>query len=386
MRIIIDVERFHFDDFERDGQKHCYARIRGRTAAGEPVTALLWDADAVNINRALNNLTPDGLELADVSLAVQLDGGYKSRVRKGTGGRAFHERVFYVDESGFQILTGPAAELRRQRAQGATVFAAASALADGGDYAAAFAALAGFVRSFARLDEVSEAALQADAAVPDGGHGGEHPASGARDSAAAPPGSGPEAEILGDSAAPDSGAVEDTASGLPASDGAGSDPAKELAADNGGEAGPAPVSGRASGEECAADAGTAAVPAAVDVPVSDAAFDEAPAHESPEEAAAREFGVTPATPPSAAATAAPEHDPLDGPQAAAAPRHAAGPRAGLRGGFGAPRGLPPRGPAAVTPPAQPDVAAPPPADKAAPAPAQRVGGNSRPFAGAFGRR
>ena len=165
MRIIIDVESFFLDDYERDGRRHNYARLKGRTSEGEVVPALVWNADAVNMDRALKNLTPDGLDLRDVNLAIQLEGNYRTRTRK-SGSRTFPERSFYVDEGGYQILTGPAAELRTQRVRGAEAYQAAATLAETGDHKAAFERLSAFVRSFARVDVEPSLAVPFSPSVP----------------------------------------------------------------------------------------------------------------------------------------------------------------------------------------------------------------------------
>jgi len=151
---IVTVEAYRFGTFEqqRNGEVHqdYRAQIRGRTSYGALVRAVLWNADALAIDAEFRRLTPEGVTPADMRFVVEMDGEERSRMRR-VDGREFSERTFNVSQGRFVVLTGPAQDLHRARAEAAAVHSRATRLASAGDFEGAFRELNAYVADFSRV-------------------------------------------------------------------------------------------------------------------------------------------------------------------------------------------------------------------------------------------
>jgi hypothetical protein len=151
---IVTVEAYRFGTFgqQRNGEVHqgYRAQIRGRTSYGALVRAVLWNADALAIDAEFRRLTPEGVTPADMRFVVEMDGEERSRMRR-VDGREFSERTFNVSQGRFVVLTGPAQELHRARAEAAAVHSRATRLASAGDFEGAFRELNAYVADFSRV-------------------------------------------------------------------------------------------------------------------------------------------------------------------------------------------------------------------------------------------
>lgn len=154
MKMIVKLQDIRFASFPIKGgttEGH-FARMRGVDALGKKtLPAVAWNTDAIKINREINGLLPEGMEVSDLNLFVELTGEQQVKVFTKNG-REFSKTEFKVAKDGARILTGPGAELQAARFDATAAAVGAEALAHEGRPEEAYALLAKFAATFARLD------------------------------------------------------------------------------------------------------------------------------------------------------------------------------------------------------------------------------------------
>ncbi len=153
MKKIITIESYRFGEFNRknkDGGESVghYARIWGRVSTGRMWAVVLWDSEAVSLNRQLEDVTPTGASIENMNFVVEVHGEIKQKLvsnNKASSEKSepalVRQSYFQVEKNGFQLLMGPAQELHWTRVSAAIADKAAEKSAEHGDFKKAYETL-----------------------------------------------------------------------------------------------------------------------------------------------------------------------------------------------------------------------------------------------------
>lgn len=165
MKLILTVDTF------KSGEKNgiAWASASGIDAAGRRARAAFWDPRegdgrkrATAMIDQMDRAIPDGQDVTDIRPIVECFGSWRDRplYREGKpitrGGQPVKERYFEV--ASFNILSGPALELRRTKQRASEVVDAVSAALEAGDTAKAAETALEFLRLFSGrpADEIED--------------------------------------------------------------------------------------------------------------------------------------------------------------------------------------------------------------------------------------
>lgn len=151
MKQIVCIERFvfgHYDAKAQDGkeEKRPYARIYGLDGSNRKVVALAYGSTAKSLDREIDALLPEGQDVSDARLFVEMTGEVVKPESQPDKGR---KRDPYFKVRSFSLPTGPALENRIMRHAAARASLRAREAAEKGDFEAAFAHLDSLARAIA---------------------------------------------------------------------------------------------------------------------------------------------------------------------------------------------------------------------------------------------
>jgi hypothetical protein len=179
MKTVLHVEDFRDGEKQRDNGPLAWARLVGRDRGGRFITCVAFAETATRLAGDLDRITPEGMLLSQLNLAVEIEGKLeeKPRVRGDTpvlraSGQPVVDRTLKI--SRYAILSGPTLELAHLGRQAAAAEAEAArllGLAEGAtfdeirDAAGAAGPAAGAL--LAALDFVHRASAAAEPAAPE---------------------------------------------------------------------------------------------------------------------------------------------------------------------------------------------------------------------------
>lgn len=131
-----------------------FASLYGETASGAKIKAMFWGRKAEVVAREIDNLVPEGVELRDVKLPIEVFG--REKMGRPNPKKPGSTAQPYIDVDRFNILTGPAMELHRGRAEAMAVLREAEALSEGFNYDEAYVKLREFVARLAGADSTED--------------------------------------------------------------------------------------------------------------------------------------------------------------------------------------------------------------------------------------
>jgi len=193
MKAIIEIKRTRADE----GKTGPWLRLAGRDHRGKNVNAVVFGPKATALTKELLDLVPEGEEIANRRLLIELVGQFKDGqfVRDG---RTVKTRTLHVDS--YKVLTGPTLELARLRRDAEAVLDKAEELRKAGDFQGGYRVLAEYAAAACNrsIDLINSAE-----AVEDEVFGDPEPTAEETDTPASEPVGNPEAEAAAIYAAED---------------------------------------------------------------------------------------------------------------------------------------------------------------------------------------